>query len=336
MAFASAVLMVFLIFAIIFAAILLGMFCTGTVVLIIGLVSKKRMKKSGIQKKNPKILIILGSVLMIIPTAIIIYFVVAIAVSGSSGSEGYKSDDVMYNERVDEFFAAADADDAQAMYNLFAESVKAENSDLMSEIEVFLEEYPHNPDTNERDGASGAVSTSWKDGNKSNTIQSGFVITKDGENYYCHLDYTNIDEINPEEVGIKYVSMKSEKVYCDEEFSFPNESGIYIQLESSETYDTRRIGGYPEIFTEYDRSITEQQVKNFIEKNKSFSKFKEHFGDPNADDTYLVCVYELETVAGEPRYAELFYDLSADEITIVRIVDDVGDYYLKLYDKSDE
>ena len=207
----------------------------------------------------------------------------------------------------------------------------------MNEIEVFLEEYPHNPDTNERNGASGAVSTSWKDGNKSNTIQSGFVVTKDGENYYCHIDYTNIDETDPSEVGIKYVSMESEKVYCDEDFKFPSyDSGIYIQIESDKTYETRRIGGYPDIFTEYDRSITEQQIEDFIGESKSLSKFKEHFGEPNADDTYLVCSYELESVNGEPRYVELFYDSKTDEITIVRFVNDVGDYYSKIYDKSEK
>ena len=116
-----------LIIVIIIIAILLGMFCTGAVVLIIGIVSKKILKKSGVVKKYPKILTVLGSVLMIIPAAIVIAFCIYMAVPSNSGS--YKSDDVMYNEMVDEFFAAADVDDAQAMYDLFAASVRAENSD---------------------------------------------------------------------------------------------------------------------------------------------------------------------------------------------------------------
>ncbi len=49
--------------------------------------------------------------------------------------------DVLFNETVDNLFAAADQQDAQAIYDLFAPSVQQKNSDLMEQITAFLSLY---------------------------------------------------------------------------------------------------------------------------------------------------------------------------------------------------
>lgn len=240
--------------------------------------------------------------------------------------------DVLFNETVDNLFAAADQQDAQAIYDLFAPSVQQKNPDLMEQITAFLSSYPAFPDTNERDGA-GYSSESVDSGSKQKTVSDIFVVTKEEENYYCYLRYTYMDEINADEVGVHCFSICSEKVYCDENFSFPEEDGIDIQLESNQHYDTRRMGGYPKIFTSYCRTITEEQLRTFLQHSTQLQEWKAEVGEPNADDLNLVCYYELESTSDSPRYAMLYYQKETGEILDCScIVDDKGDVYIPLFD----
>lgn len=324
--------------AIMFIAILLlaGIFIIGVVLLAVGLITRYLAKKKQQVKRFPKVLIGLAIPMLILPVVLTAVFVGNRILDAVKNPIQYQSEETLFNEKVDEFFEAANRNDAEGIYDLCAASVKKENPALREQIDAFLDEYPGQPDTNERGGPVGSGG-GWRDGKEFSTLSDVFAFTKDGANYYCNLAYTYIDETDPEEVGIQYLAIWSEKVYCDETFEFPDRNGIYIQLESDKTYSTRRIGGYPEIFVEYDRKITEQQVRDFLAESTSLSKFKQQFGEPNSDDPNLVCVYEIEGSNGGKYYAELYYDTDDNEILdCSHIVDGTGDYHSPLFEESDD
>jgi len=316
--------------------ILAGIFSIGVVFLVVGLVTRFLAKKKKQVKRFPKVLIGLALPMLILPVVLTAVFVGSRIIDAAKNPIQYRSEETMFNEEVDAFFEAADRNDAQAIYDLCAASVKKENPALREQIVAFLDEYPGHPDTNERGGpVSGGGG--WTDGKEFSTLSDVFVFTKDSTNFYCNLVYTYIDETDPEEVGIKYVSIRSEKVICDETFDFPDVDGIYIQLQSDETYSTRRIGGYPEIFVEYDRKITEQQVRDYLAESTSLSGFKKQFGEPNADDPNLVCFFEIEGSDGGRYYARFYYDTDEDKIEDCSgIVNDIGDYHSHLFEETDE
>lgn len=327
----------FEIMAILFLVLVLlaGAFVVGVVLFIIGLVTRYRAKKKQQEKKYPKVLIGISLPILILPVLAVGFFVGSRVVNAVQNLIKYQSEDTIFNEKVDAFFAEADAGDAEAIYDLFAESEKKENPLLREQIDALLDEYPESPDTNERDGA-GHSSGSWDDGLEATTASDGFAITKDGVRYYCFMEYTYIDETDLDEVGIKYVMIRSEKVYFDEEFEFPEVDGIYIQLASDKSYETRRIGGYPEIFVSYDRTITEEALRDFLAKSTNLSEFKEKFGEPNADDPNLVCVYQIKGNDGKRYYAKLYHDTDEDQILDCSdIVNNVGDYYSPLFEEKE-
>jgi len=89
-------------------------------------------------------------------------------------------------------------------------------------------------------------------------------------------------------------------------------------------YEVRFVGGYPEKFTPVDRTLTAEQVTAFLETSSSYSAFLAEFGSPNVEDTSGVSVtYELPPEDGEPRYLDLFFDDSTDQILKVYIQNDL-------------
>jgi len=225
--------------AILFIAflVLIGIFMIGVVLLAIGLVTRFLAKKKQQVKRFPKVLIGLSLPMLILPVVLVAIFVGGRIVDAANNPIQYQSEETLFNEKVDEFFEAADRKDAQAIYDLCAVSVQKENPALQEQIDAFLDEYP----------------------------------------------------------------------------------------------------GYPEIFVEYDRKITEKQVRDFLAESTSLSKFKQQFGEPNSDDPNLVCFYEIEGSDGGQYYAKLYYDTDDNKIEDCScIVDDIRDYYSPLFEETEE
>lgn len=313
----------FFVLAAVLLFILLFVFLGGLAMFIVGLVTKIRAKSQNRKKIYPNVLLGLSIPIMILPVLI---FTVA-ALDFYNQVINKQSDEVVFNEKLEEFFDAADSSDSQAIYDLFSKS--AQDSDLKQQIDDFLKVYPTNPDIEYVDGVGSADSFGDE---HYEILESLFVFSKDGEDYYCYMVYTSRYDSDEDEVGINSFTVESPEVYCDESFEFPDDNGLYINISDDYDYETVRIEGYPRIFTSYDRIITEEQVTEFLKSNVDFADFKDKFGEPNVEDVGYY--YELQSVNGEKRFLEIFaYDYN-DSISSATIVDDVGEYFDKILDED--
>lgn len=108
--------------AIMFIAFLLlsGIFIIGVILLFIGLVTRFRAKKRKQVKRFPKVLIGLSLPMLILPVVLVVIFVGGRIVEVMKNPIQYRSEETLFNEKVDAFFEAADRNDEQAIYELFS------------------------------------------------------------------------------------------------------------------------------------------------------------------------------------------------------------------------
>lgn len=301
--------------------IFLFVFLAGLAMFIVGLVTKIRAKSQNRKKIYPNVLLGLSIPIMLVPLLFILLFA-----AGFYYEITKPSDHVIFNEKIEEFFDAADNNDKQAIYDMFSKS--AQDSELEKQIDEFLEVYPAHPEIEYTESVGGGSST--VDGMEELTSQ--FVFSKDGEDYYCYMNYTIENYESPEEVGISLLVIESPEVYCDESVTNPNDNGFYVNLSKDYDYETVRISGYPYIYTPYDRTITEEQVIEFFKSNVDFTDFKNKFGEPNVKDNGYC--YELQNVDGEKRYLRMYVQEYNYAITSATIVDDVGEYFDEILDEA--
>lgn len=220
-----------------------------------------------------------------------------------------------FDETVDAFFKAVDERDEEAVWNLFSAYTREEVPDLKDAIERLFDFYPGPTQKCERDGSMAASSGSSDHGVRSAECSQWFAVICNDTTYYCDITLVCRNDKEENKIGIQSVSVVSEKVVCSEEFRFSNEPGLHVAEDASGDYETRRIGGYPKVYVSMDRKLTEQDVMDFLEKDTSFKRFREIYGEPNAETlTYTCWAYELEEEDGEKRYAVLsVYNQTGDE-----------------------
>lgn len=303
--------------------ILLFVFFAGLAMFIVGLVTKIKAKSQNRKRIYPNVLLGLSIPIMLVPLLFILLFAVGFYFEITK-----PSDHVIFNEKIEEFFDAADNNDKQAIYDLFSKS--AQDSELEEQIEEFLEVYPAHPDIEYTESVGGGSST--VDGTEE--LMSQFVFSKDGEDYYCYMNYIIENYENPEEIGINLLVIESPEVYCDDSVMNPDDSGFYVNLSKDYDYETVRIDGYPHIYTSYDRTITEEQMIEFFKSNVDFTDFKNKFGEPNANESDLWLYYELQSVNGEKRYLCIYVQEYNNAITSATVEDDVGEYFDEILDEA--
>lgn len=304
-------------------SIILFVFLGGLAMFIVGLVTKIRAKSKKIKKIYPNVLLGLSIPIILIPMLIFTGFVIDFY----DQVINKQSDHVVFNEKLEEFFEASDRGDEQAIYNLFSKS--AQSAELKQQIEEFLKIYPSHPKIEYTDSVGSGHSNVY---GCQDTLMSRFVFSKDSKDYYCYMDYTQRNDSDTDEVGINSFIIESPEVYCDESAEFPEDLGLHINLNDDYDYETARIEGYPHIFTPYNRTITVEQVTEYLKSNDSFDDFKNEFGEPNADDAGYY--YELQSVGGEKRYLSMYADNVYDTITSATIVDDAGKYFSRIIKKD--
>ena len=213
----------------------------------------------------------------------------------------------VFDETVDAFFKAVDERDKEAVWNMFAPYARKDaDMDLEEEIDRLFAFYPGPTQSCERDGRMAASTYSRDHGTRSATCSGWFAVICNDTTYYCDLMIVYKNDEDENEVGIHDLSLVSEKAICSEGFKFSAEPGLHIVEDAPGDYETARIGGYPNVFVPMDRRLTEQEILEFLKKDTSFKKFRETFGEPNAETSrYIRYAYELEEVDGEKRYAIL-------------------------------
>ena len=162
-----------------------------------------------------------------------------------------------------------------------------------------------------------------------------------GTTYYCKFSYVYRDDAEPDNVGIEFVDMVSEKVLCSEEFAkWPEEPGIFVKEDAPGDYETTRVGGYPFIYVPVERkqTLTKEDVEAFLKTGGNFTDFKKQFGEPNVEEVkYCSYAYELPEEDGEKRYVSFLVDHKKDwEILRVTIENDIDFVSLETLYRSPE
>lgn len=208
---------------------------------------------------------------------------------------------------IDEFFAAVDARDAEAVRALFSPSVRAADEDLDESIQALFRLYPGPTEDCEMLSPVGASKhIGW--GENAVTVHNTFPVVCRGANYYCVFSYTTKDEADEGNVGLKSVVFMTEKVRANEDFldGLETGDGLTVVSDCPGDYETRRIGDEAYIFSPCDRTITREDLLEFLETDDRWEGFAARFGPPNAEGPLDTgCYYELVPEDGQARYAHI-------------------------------
>ena len=207
---------------------------------------------------------------------------------------------------IDEFFAAVDAKDAEAVRAMFSPNAQAADETLDQDIQALFDLYPGPTDECVMTSPVGASKhVGW--GENAVTVHNTFPVVCQGVNYYCAFSYTTKDEADEGNVGIKSVFFATEKVQANEAFRDELErgDGLTVAADCPGDYETRRIGDSAYIFTPTDRSLSPEELTAFLQADRDWAAFLDRFGPPNAESWPSSYYYELLPEDGQPRYAHI-------------------------------
>lgn len=244
----------------------------------------------------------------------------------------------VYNEAVDEFFAALDARNEEEIYNLFSPYVRENDEDLKEQIERLLKVYPGPTDICKRDGGMLAGSYANDHGTGSSEVGSSFQVVSNGNNYWCWFQLMYENDFDKKKIGISEVEFYTADYYCairyDEEGAdYAKGPGLSVLSEYPISGEIRAIAGYPYKYTQTERVLNQQQVLDFFGHSNRYSDFIEQFGKPNAENIHHI--YELLLENGEQRYLSLGVDEQEDTIFSAYIVDEF-DYISTLWTRKQQ
>lgn len=327
----------FVVFFGIVVFILSVMALIGIVCLIAGLVKRKNSIKQG--KKASYGLMKAGIFFLGVPVMLVRFLVLStigstlkthlLRLGHKNVVDKWKNERVISEENasreaIEELLEAADHNDRSAIIALFPENLQ-KDFDLGRQVDHFLEEYSGKFSGLELEYKGGGGQRSTHYGHVVYELSCDYEVVKDGERYYIEIYacYQNTD--HPEEVGITYFSMDSERgeVFYDEIRDHPwdwEEYYISARFDVGEDYETRRVGGYPWKFTPIDRTITKEQIISAYNNAHNLNDLIEKLGEPNGIKRDLGRVlYEIESENDEPRYAEMNFDYYERIVSILTI-----------------
>lgn len=209
---------------------------------------------------------------------------------------------------IDEFFAAVDARDADAVKAMFSPNVQAADGDLDESIQALFDLYPGpTEDCGMKSPVGASKHIGW--GENMIRVHNMVPVVCRGVSYYCSFSYTTKDQADGGNVGVTRVVFVTEKVQANDEFrrEMETEDGLTVVPDCPGDYETRRIGDTPYIFTPVDREITREDLTAFLQTEDRWDAFLERFGPPNAEYWHsLSAYYELTPEDGRARYAHIY------------------------------
>lgn len=210
---------------------------------------------------------------------------------------------------IDEFFAAVDARDPEAVRALFSPGVQAAGEDLDESIQALFRLDPGPTEDCEMLSPVGASKHLEYGRQTLVEVHNSLPAVCGGVNYYCSFSYVTRDEENPENVGLRRVVIATEAARCHPDYyrnSLDLGDGLSVVAAPAAEGETRRIGDEPFAFTPYDRTIAREDLLEFLETEDRWDAFLEHFGPPNAEGPLDTgCYYELAPEDGQARYVHI-------------------------------
>lgn len=210
---------------------------------------------------------------------------------------------------IDEFFAAVDARDAEAVRALFSPSVRAAGEDLDESIQALFRLYPGPTEDCEMLSPVGASKHLEYGRQTLVEVHNSLPAVCGGVNYYCSFSYVTRDEEDPENVGLRRVVIATEAARCHPDYhrnALDLGDGLSVVSAPAAEGETRRIGDEAYIFSPCDRTITREDLLEFLETDDRWEGFAARFGPPNAEGPLDTgCYYELVPEDGQARYAHI-------------------------------
>lgn len=221
-----------------------------------------------------------------------------------------------FNETVDALFAAMDAGDADAIYDLFAPAVRKNVPELDARITELLEVWPGSTDLNLRDGEMASGGGERKHGHRASWAEQVFPVISQGQEFVCLVNLMYENDMDEEQIGVqqvilmnldtRYALMHDLDGFSDE----PEEPGLYVMTDYDSGLELHFVNKIVERVNSLDRVIPVAEVRAFlaVEENCREDLLQERFGEANAVEdniSWKVLLYELQP-DGEPLYMQVF------------------------------
>lgn len=331
-------------------------FLAGIILLIIGIVNKRKPKNAG--RKFPTVCISVGGTLLVLPALI-----VAIGIVSSIGKGTYNSvpehwknalvgDRQAADEAIKALMEAAGNGDREALTKNFTAEVRNSPS-FDKELDSFLDTYPAALSECELDGGSSGSSGSYNYGHNVLTGSAHYTCDLEGKKYFINISfcYENTDE--PDKVGVEsfsvmnlgaralYIQESNEKAMLGE---YEDNTFLICDIKGSDEVDARLIGGLPFVWhPTINEKLTEDEMRTLLSKTSSMDSLTRKIGTPNVSIKYSNSTgydyyYELVPENGEPRYAHISASRNGDIIDAYVFTPEKGlyDNPLKAFKKQDE
>jgi len=312
-------------YIIIAIVVLIILFFVGLILLVRGLLKKPLAEYSGSNK--PKVLMIIGTVMLCIPLVAI----VGVSVWGISSSVStwysrahyqcvpdiWRNESVSQTSAEDEIIKALLTSADKGSRDVFArnftpEMQKAKGFDKA--VDDFLAAYPVGLSECKKNDKTRPDSDSYETEATVKTDSLSFRCDLGETNYFIILEYCYRNDDHPEKVGVtnfKVMNLEAAAVYYDGEsgnaaYSFP-----VCDIKSSSEYNARLIGGRAYLWTPTDTPrISADELRHILEKTNRLDDpiLKYSIGEPNLcikqpDSTEYGYFFQLTDLNGEPCYA---------------------------------
>lgn len=231
----------------------------------------------------------------------------ALSLSGCAPSI-WANEEALYEEKLEEFIAALDAADRDALRVLFSETVRQQDEDLNQQIEKLLSVYPKGQSKQHWDRLCQGSYTQ-EDGLRTAAAAATFPVVVEGEYFWIFLCYVYADERKPDNVGLEQVCVYTADEYCalfaEGDFSDIGEPGLTVYAQLQLDTQVRCIKSCPYAFTPTDGPVDLAEAEAFILSDLDWNAFRTKFGQPNAVDAPWLYWYEVEAENGQRRYLEI-------------------------------
>lgn len=296
-------------------------FLAGIILLIIGIVNKKKPKNAG--RKFPTICISIGVTLLVLPALIVAIGIVPRIGKGTYDSvpehwqNAWVGDNQAADEAIKALMEAAGNGDREALAKNFTAEVRNSPS-FEAELASFFDTYPAALSECELEGGNSGSSGSYNYGHNVLTGSAHYTSDLDGEKYFINISfcYENTDE--PDKVGVESFSVMNlgaRALYIQESNErsmlgdYEDNTSLICDIKGSDVVDARLIGGYPFVWhPTNNKKLTEDEMRTLLSKTSSMNSLSREIGTPNVSMKYSNSTgydyyYELVPENGEPRYA---------------------------------
>ena len=224
------------------------------------------------------------------------------------GSFKRVNEDKIYQENINNFFAALDDRDTDAIKSLFSSAVIQNDTDLDEQISKLISIYPNAETEILFDGLLSGDYES-RDSKHKSVAYTTFPVICDNQYFWVYFELVYEDDFCEENVGLSSVFFYTADEYCaffhNDSEKLPNELGLLVFSDLKLERDIKPIGGIPYEFTPVERTINISDVEVFFDKNKSLTEFMEAFGQPNSQGSLWTYYYEITETDGSAKYLEI-------------------------------